>query len=367
MRTFMFPGQGSQVCGMGAALFDEFAELTARADEILGYSIKSLCTEDPRNEINSTLFTQPAIYVVNALSHLKRTRDSGVEPDYLAGHSLGEVNALLAAGCFDFETGLRLVRRRAEVMSKSGNGAMAAILNAGKDQVQSLLQQHGLDGIDLANYNTPSQIVISGPREQIAKAQYAFTGAMVYCPLNTSGAFHSRLMHEARREFEQYLAELAISDPRIPVMSNVTARPYERGRVAQTLAEQISSPVRWCEEIQYLLRLGAAEPDGMQFEEIGHGEVLTRLLAAIKQQTPVEGRSGTGGRRMPAGDKVQAWNGRHPVGTRVKCASGDYGELETVTPAMVLFGHRAAVYMKGYEGYFDLEEITPLVPDALGA
>src|SRR3989337_2939421 len=129
----MFPGQGSQAKGMGAALFDEFRELTAAADSILGYSIKELCLENPRGELNRTQFTQPALYVVNALTCFKKLEESGQKPDYFAGHRLGERNALLAAECFDFEVGLRLVRKRGELMSQVPKGAMAAILNATKE------------------------------------------------------------------------------------------------------------------------------------------------------------------------------------------------------------------------------------------
>ncbi|MGO4778772.1 acyltransferase domain-containing protein, partial [Lysobacter sp. 2RAB21] len=133
MKTYMFPGQGSQARGMGGDLFDAYPELTAKADAVLGYSIKELCLEDPRRELGKTQFTQPALYVVNALSYYKRIQDTGETPDYLAGHSLGEFNALLAAECFDFETGLKLVKKRGELMSQATQGAMAAIVNATRE------------------------------------------------------------------------------------------------------------------------------------------------------------------------------------------------------------------------------------------
>src|SRR6516162_2607290 len=135
MTAFLFPGQGSQRKGMGSTLFEEFQEVTARADEILGYSIKELCLHDPHQQLGQTQFTQPALYVVNALSYLKKMKDGSKVPTYLAGHSLGEYNALFAAGVFDFETGLRLVKKRGELMSQATGGGMAAVIGFTMAQV----------------------------------------------------------------------------------------------------------------------------------------------------------------------------------------------------------------------------------------
>lgn len=402
MKTFMFPGQGSQSKGMGGALFDEFPELTEKADKVLGYSIRELCLDDPRRELNKTRFTQPALYVVNALLYFKKIEETGNKPDYLAGHSLGEFNALLAAECFDFEAGLKLVKRRAELMSRATDGGMAAILNATKEEIETILEKNDLKNIDLANYNTPSQIVISGSLEEIGKAQSLFQqGAMLYYPLNTSGAFHSRFMQPAKEKFEAYLKKFKFSQPKIPVISNVTAKPYVDSDIVENLSRQISSTVKWSESIQYLLALATDASDTMEFEEIGHGDVLTKLVHTIKQQTPghattvAESRmtgeltSKSGENReavekikteiVPsiesaqqhpepnpntvketAADKVKLWNKVHAIGTSVKSSFVGYEGLETRTEAMVLFGHRAAVYMKGYNGYFDLDEVTPI-------
>jgi len=353
MKTFMFPGQGSQARGMGGNVFDEFPGLTQQADELLGYSIRELCVEDPRQELGKTQFTQPALYVVNALSHIRKMRDGGEPPDFLVGHSLGEFNALQAAGCFSFEVGLSLVKKRAELMSKVSGGAMAAVMNATKEEIEASLSAAGLKNIDLANYNTPAQIVISGSAAEIARAQELFQrGKTRYYPLNTSGAFHSRFMAEAMKEFAQYLQTVEFSEPGIPVISNVTALPYRAQEMRQTLAEQIVSTVRWCESIQYLQALGTA-PSPMKFEEIGYGEVLTRLVRTIQQLTPPKYSAVT------AEEKIAAWNAKYPIGTFVKSTTARYGQLETRTQALVLFGHRAAVYMKGYNGYFDLDELLP--------
>lgn len=359
MKTYMFPGQGSQKKTMGGSLFDDFSELTAMADSILGYSVKKLCHEDPDDQLNRTEFTQPALYVVNALSYYKKVDNSNGTPDYLAGHSLGEFNALLAADCFSFETGLQLVRKRGELMAAAPPGAMAAVLNASVDEIRSILADNDLTSIDLANYNTEAQIVISGPPEDIKTAKSLFqTGKHLYSPLNTSGAFHSRAMKPAKEEFARFLATVELSPPKVPVISNVTARPYEEHRVEALLAEQLTSPVRWSDSVAWLLSRGE-----MEFEELGHGNVLTKLVNKIRRETPRPDRAAAGRtvdtHKPSAQDLVRKWNERHPVGIQVRSTVGDYEDLHTATPATVLFGHRAAIYMNGYKGYFDLTEIEP--------
>lgn len=287
MQVFMFPGQGSQARGMGGTLFDEHKELTQRADEVLGYSIRELCLEDPRRQLNKTQFTQPALYVVNALSYYRKLQECGAPPDYVVGHSLGELNALLAAECFDFEAGLRLVQKRGELMSHVASGAMAAILNASREEIIASLERNGLANIDLANYNTPSQIVISGPSEEIARAQQFFqSGAMLYYPLNTGGAFHSRFMSSAQEQFRAYLKQFRFATPKIPVIANVSALPYGEGDIVENLSNQVSSTVRWCESIQHLMKLGASRGDQVHLEEIGPGDVLTKIANTIKLQSP---------------------------------------------------------------------------------
>jgi malonyl CoA-acyl carrier protein transacylase len=367
MKTFMFPGQGSQSKGMGADLFDSFPNLVAKADAILGYSIRELCLDDPRNELGSTQFTQPALYVVNAMAYLKKVQESSQAPDFVAGHSLGEFNALLAAGCFDFETGLKLVKKRGELMGQVSNGAMAAVVNTSKEQIEEIIKTNGLEGIYLANYNSPSQIVLSGLTEAIGKSEKLFQqGKMRFYPLATSGAFHSAFMRDAMAQFREYLQQFTFSAPQIPVMSNVTARPYRADAILDTLASQIASMVRWSESIQYLMALGLSRGDTMAFEEMGQGDVLIKMALTIKAQTPADlldalkdELSGSKAALSPAQEKVLAWNKSHPVGTKVTSTIMDGGALETRTEAVVLFWHRAAVYLKGYNGYFDLDELKP--------
>ena len=368
MYTYVFPGQGSQQLGMGGSLFDEFDNLTREADEILGYSIRELCLENPDGLLDQTQYTQPALYVVNALSYYKKIREGDVAPDFLAGHSLGEFNALLAAEVFDFATGLSLVRKRGELMAQATGGGMAAVLNATPEEIMAILRVNGLTSIDLANFNTPSQTVISGRVEDIKAAQPLFqTGNHLYVVLRTSGAFHSRYMEPARAEFADFMAGIATSGPKIPVISNVTAQPYEGHLVKDLLARQIVSPVRWSDTVELLL----GHP-GMEFEEVGHGDVLTKLIQKIRRELPDDRPRATVPAAQPlaatpasrptvsADELVRGWNAAHPIGTRVRCTSGDYGDLETATEATVLFGHRAAVYMRGYRGYFDINELEPL-------
>ena len=278
MKAYVFPGQGSQNKGMGDKLFEHFNDLTTKADSILGYSIKELCISDPHNNLNKTEYTQPALYVVNALMYLKKLEDGQSIPDYVAGHSLGEYNALFAAGAFDFATGLKLVKKRGELIGKASGGAMAAVIGLSEEQVVEVLRSSGLNGIDIANFNTPYQIVISGLKEDIQKATTFFKSAKLYMPLKVSGAFHSRYMENARRDFELFLNDFNFSPLKIPVISNVEARPYKQDDIRRLLINQITNPVKWTESIRYLMGKGVTD-----FEEIGPGKVLAGIIQKIQK------------------------------------------------------------------------------------
>jgi trans-AT polyketide synthase, acyltransferase and oxidoreductase domains len=280
MKTFVFPGQGSQVKGMGGGLFDEFPEVTAKASEILGYCIKTLCLEDPEKRLAQTQFTQPALYTVNGLAYLKKLQDKEAKPAYLAGHSLGEYSALFAAGAFDFETGLRLVKKRGELMSLATGGGMAAIMGISCEKVAEILRDRDVDTIDVANFNAPLQTVIAGKKEEILRVAAFFSQQDVtYFPLNVSGAFHSRYMKPSSEEFARFVEGCAFSELAIPVVANVTARPYRQADLKKNLVEQITSPVKWTETVRYLMG-----KEGMEFEEIGPGNVLTRLVQTILRE-----------------------------------------------------------------------------------
>jgi trans-AT polyketide synthase/acyltransferase/oxidoreductase domain-containing protein len=285
MKAFLFPGQGSQHKGMGRELFDAYPEYERQASDILGYSIRQLCVDDPDNRLGQTPYTQPALYTVNALSYLRRTA-SGDPPDFLAGHSLGEFDALWAAGVFDFGVGLRLVRKRGELMAEVQGGGMAAVIGLRPNRVLRVVEQSSLDGLDVANFNSYEQTVVSGPREVVERAIPVFerAGASRVVPLNVSAPFHSRHMERVEREFAAVLDSVSLKPPSIPVISNYSALPHTPERLHGALIRQIASPVRWIESIEYLIRRG-----GMEFEEIGPGNVLTRLLAQIRGATAFAG------------------------------------------------------------------------------
>jgi len=282
MQIVLFPGQGSQSKGMGAELFERYADWTSEADAVLGYSIRELCVDDPRNELGLTQFTQPALFIVNALMYRARLDDGGAKPDFVAGHSLGEYNALLAAGCFDFTTGVRLVKERGALMGRVSGGGMAAVIGLEPEKIQTVLfaSDEGRR-VDVANFNSFEQTVIAGPRPDLDAVKPALeaAGARMVIPLNVSAPFHSRYMREAQNEFDRFLQGFKFAAPAIPVISNVRARPYEGDMVRATLAEQIGNSVRWLDSMLYLLE----QPDPT-FEEVGPGQVLTKLLKQIQKR-----------------------------------------------------------------------------------
>jgi malonyl CoA-acyl carrier protein transacylase len=286
VRVFAFPGQGSQARGMGAGLFDEFPEHVRRADAILGYSIQDLCLDDNAGRLLSTRYTQPALFTVNALSFLKRRLAGEPMPDAFVGHSLGEYNALFAAGAFDFETGLRLVQKRGELMAEAAPGGMAAVLGLTAERVRQILTASGLRDIDVANYNGPTQTIIAGPRGSLEAAETWFCDDEVsYIPLNVSAAFHSRQMLAMIGEFAHFLEGFDYGPLRIPVIANVDAQPYVDGGIVSRLTAQVWKPVLWEDCIRTLIARGP-----LQFEEVGPGTVLTGLVSAIvREREPVAG------------------------------------------------------------------------------
>lgn len=264
---------------MGLALFDKYQTLTQKADELLGYSIKEICLANPGNALGQTRFAQPAIFIINTFHYLEYIEQQPAAVDFALGHSLGEYNALLAAGVFDFETGLRLVKKRAELMAAAAGGAMAAVLGLAPAAVHEVLRSHQLDSLYIANENSLSQTVISGDAAQITTAEPFFraAGAEHYVRLNVGGAFHSPHMAAAAKEFERFLNEFEFSALTLPVIANTHAGPYKHLELKQTLAGQITAPVRWKDSILYVLRQGE-----VQFVEIGKAKPLTKFVKNIR-------------------------------------------------------------------------------------
>lgn len=263
---------------MGAELFEMFPEEVAQASETLGYSIRELCIEGPEEKLGQTQYTQPALYTVSFLQAISRKQEQGM-PSMAAGHSVGEFAALAFAEAFSFEDGLRMVAKRGEIMSEVRGGGMAAVIALDIDKIKEVIEGHDFTGIDLANFNSPGQIVISGPEAEIKASLSPLkeAGAKLVVPLKVSGAFHSRMMAEPAKKFSEFLEDFTFNSPTISVFANVTAAPYpDSSSIAETLVRQIHSPVRWTDTI-----LGMRDAGADAFEECGPGKVLTKLLRQI--------------------------------------------------------------------------------------
>ncbi|MBW4691699.1 MAG: ACP S-malonyltransferase [Lyngbya sp. HA4199-MV5] len=272
MKTaWVFPGQGSQAIGMGSDLFDlpEASAKFEQAEQILGWSVPDIC-QHPEDKVSRTLYTQPCLYVVESiLADLARSR--GQQPDFVAGHSLGEYVALCVAGVFDFEAGLQLVKKRAELMDQASDGMMAALLGFNQEQLDQQLQQ--TPGVVLANDNNAGQVVISGTPAAV-EAVLSQVKAKRAMKLNVSGAFHSPLMAPAAADFQTTLAEVPFNTAQMPVLSNVDPAPTVDADVLKSrLSQQMTGRVRWRE-----ISLRLPEEDVSRVVEIGPGKVLTGVI-----------------------------------------------------------------------------------------
>jgi len=284
--AFLFPGQGSQAVGMGHQLYEQYEEARARfdaANEVLDFDLLALMfglgadANEAEERLKQTEITQPALYT-HSLAAMAVLEANGLQPDMVAGHSLGEYSALAAVGALSFEDGLRVVRRRGALMAEAGErrpGSMAAVLGADTAHVEEVCDDISADGdgvVQPANYNAPGQIVISGDEGAVARATEAVEGRAM--PLPVSGAFHSPLMEYAREGLAEVLDAVPIETPRCPVYPNVTAEPTtDPDAIRQRLTEQLLSPVRWAPTLRRMHEDGAT-----RFVEVGTGDVLQGLV-----------------------------------------------------------------------------------------
>lgn len=283
--AFIFPGQGAQYVGMARDFYQSLSsakETFDLAGEILQFDLKTVCFHGPEDQLKQTHITQPAIFVHSCIA-LEQVRQRRFEPHMVAGHSLGEYTALVAAGVLDFPAALRLVKIRGEAMRDAGKqnpGTMAAIIGLEATDVDEICAAASDEGIvQAANYNSPGQIVISGDRKGVARAMELARkkGARRVLELAVGGAFHSPLMEPARERLREALQNTTFHDARVPIYHNATAAPETKAdRIRERLDQQLTSPVRWIESTQRMIGNGAN-----RFIEIGPGKVLSGLIRRI--------------------------------------------------------------------------------------
>jgi len=291
--AFIFPGQASQYVGMGKDWFSAFPvakEMFEYADRVMGYSLSSICFNGPEDELRQTRVTQPAIFI-HSMVVARWLKEKGIQPDFTAGHSLGEYSALVAAGGGDFQSVFPVVQRRGELMQKAGTqypGTMAAVIGLTFEEVTDVCQEASSAGVVVpANVNSPGQVAISGSIEGVRKAMEIAKnkGARRVQELVVSGAFHSPLMLPAQEGLSQALNRLELKVPRVPVVVNVTAEPVSSVEILrESLKNQLISPVLWEPSVRKMVEL---EVDRMV--EVGPGKVLQGLVRRISPEVQLFG------------------------------------------------------------------------------
>ena len=290
MKAFVFPGQGAQFVGMGKELYESnplAKEMFEKANEVLGFRITDLMFDGTEDDLKQTKVTQPAVFLHSVI--LAKTLGDDFKPDMVAGHSLGEFSALVAAGVLPFEQGLKLVETRALAMQKACEAApstMAAIIGLPDEKVEEICAK--IEGICVAaNYNSPGQVVISGEIESINQACEKFkeAGAKRALPLKVGGAFHSPLMEPARAELAKAIEEADFSEPICPIYQDVDAKPHtDAAEIKENLIKQLTAPVRWSQI------MAAMVADGMtEATELGPGKVLQGLIGRTYRDVQVDG------------------------------------------------------------------------------